>query len=258
MGKQKYKRYAFWGVSLLCIGLLMGCGKTAEPISVESKEAESNLPQTGETVMFGSYQGEEIAWKVLDTKGNKALLFSEYGLDAQPFDEQQRTGVLWENSSLRTWLNEDFYQSAFSEKEKAKIILSKSEGFPENNVADANGNGYIFLERETEDKVFLLSYTEICEYLSEDHHGVYDDQMSHSELLCYPTDYAKQNTDLLIDDACGWWLCNTVLTDRESGTSVQAISAYGALTTEMVLTSGDYAVRPAIWVVWDDEMGDAN
>ncbi len=54
------------------------------------------------------------------------------------------------------------------------------------------GNPYAHLERETEDRVFLLSFTELCAYFSEDPYpGCYGEPYGYDELLCYPTEYAK-------------------------------------------------------------------
>ena len=107
----------------LCTGVF-GCGK----------EAASSVPlEQGEHIMYGSYQGEAIEWRVLDKKGDEVLLLSEYGLDAQPFDTSGKERVLWKDSTIRKWLNNDFYNSAFSEKEKEYIVLSSSEGFEEYN-----------------------------------------------------------------------------------------------------------------------------
>ena len=60
--------------------------------------------------MYGSYQGEAIEWRVLDKKGDKVLLLSEYGLDIQPFDTSDVSRVLWKDSTMRKWLNNDFYE----------------------------------------------------------------------------------------------------------------------------------------------------
>ena len=74
------KCLAALGMVGLCVGLI-GCGKSEGPV------AESTVPlERGEHIMYGSYQGEAIEWRVLDKKGDKVLLLSEYGLDIQPFD----------------------------------------------------------------------------------------------------------------------------------------------------------------------------
>ena len=136
---------AFLGITGLCIGL-SGCGKNADTV------AGSSIPiEPGEHVMYGSYQGEPVEWRVLDKKDGEILLLSEYGLDAQPFDTSGKSRVDWKDSTIRKWLNDDFYNSAFSEKEKENIVESKSEGFEEYNTSmnlTGGGKPYAYLERE--------------------------------------------------------------------------------------------------------------
>mgnify|MGYP000602187521 FL=1 len=193
MSRKPYSWLVVVGMISLCIGL-SGCGKNADTV------AGSSIPiEPGEHVMYGSYQGEPVEWRVLDKKDREILLLSEYGLDAQPFDTSGKSRVDWKDSTIRKWLNDDFYNSAFSEKEKENIVESKSEGFEEYNTSmnlTGGGKPYAYLEREIEDKVFLLSNTELCAYFSEDPYpGCYSDPYAHKELLCYPTAYAKQQLE---------------------------------------------------------------
>ncbi len=59
------KCLAALGMVGLCVGLI-GCGKS------EGLVAESTVPlERGEHIMYGSYQGEDIEWRVLDKKGDK-------------------------------------------------------------------------------------------------------------------------------------------------------------------------------------------
>ena len=142
----------------------------------------------GDTVIFGSYEQdnntsngkEAIRWKVLAKKSGRLLLVSEYGLDAKPYNTKE-TSVTWETSTLRTWLNKDFYNAAFSSSEKSKIQTT-SVANANNPKHETNGGN------TTKDKVFLLSYDEIGKYfvLAVDSEGSYN-----SELCCKPTEYAE-------------------------------------------------------------------
>ena len=112
---------------------------------------------------------------------------------------------------------------------------------------------YWHLERKTEDKVFLLSYTEMVEYLIINS-GLefYDHQYAYDELLCYPTEYAKQQLYQVFDiDTCGWWLCNPEYSEcvenDDFKTYSEMITAYGQLDLAK-MDSIQNAVRPAMWV----------
>ena len=253
MKRKIYRVLALLGILGLCIGVV-GCEKSKDIAT------ESTVPlEKGEHIAYGCYQGEAIEWRVLDKKADEVLLISEYGLDAQPFDTSGKDRVLWKDSTIRKWLNDDFYNSAFSEDEKKNIVLSYSEGFEEYNTPEylTSKKPYAHLERETEDKLFFLSYTELIAYFAEDPYGgCYSDHYSHSEILCYPTEYAKQNLKPLYEmDTCSWWLCNPQF-DSGDGLSkqVETVSAFGEKDVAPMMNTRCNAVRPAMWVTWQSNM----
>ncbi len=134
------------------------------------------------TILFGNYEQdnnpdngpEAIEWIVLDVQDNKALLISKWGLDSRPFDEWMG-GSIWEASTVRKWLNQDFLSTAFNEKEQSAILVTDVD----NSVFQAGyKNKYEW--PNTQDKLFLLSYHEAFE--------VYFD--SDQARMCAPTDYA--------------------------------------------------------------------
>ena len=174
------------------------------------------------------------------------MLVSEYGLDVQPYNETPVNDIRWEDCTLRQWLNEDFYESAFSSEEKEKILLSASAGFPKFNSRVVGGE-YQYLERETEDKVFLLSYTEVRRYFPDpDGRG----NGSNDYRRCYPTEYAKKSPALkTYQGTCGWWLC-TGFYGYADRCRTMAASELGSLNAEEKCESMEYAVRPAIWITW--------
>ncbi len=118
----------------------------------------------GDVVKFGSYEQdnndidgkEEIEWYVLDNNGHEVILLSVYNLDAIPYNEE-KVNVTWENCSLRKWLNDVFYNVAFTNEEKATIM----------ETLVVNDSGFIWTTsggNDTYDKVYLLSLREIEEY----------------------------------------------------------------------------------------------
>lgn len=111
------------------------------------------------------FKYEPISWKILDPE--TGLVISELLIDAQPFNNEvyyykATDAVLdtyfndsnhtyyannYEVSSVRQWLNNEFYITAFKDSEKEKIKISTI----------ANGdNDYPC--NSTNDKVFLLGY----------------------------------------------------------------------------------------------------
>ena len=130
-------------VLLLVLAASLGCAQ-AEGL---------NNATVGSTVTFGNYeQGDgqaPIEWVVLDRQEDRALLLSKYALDAKPFHEVEDRNVTWAECTLRAWLNGDFYNSAFSDEERARIV----------QVTNATANA-----PDTQDCVFLLSLDELNAY----------------------------------------------------------------------------------------------
>jgi cation diffusion facilitator CzcD-associated flavoprotein CzcO len=103
-------------------------GMTAMAAISEQEIAEIQSPvrdslETSWSVLkFGTWQGEDISWRVLSRDGDQVLLLADRNLDIRKFDNTE-TG--WENSSIKAWLNGEFYNQAFAnEAQKAAIIDS--------------------------------------------------------------------------------------------------------------------------------------
>ena len=67
-----------------------------------------------------------IEWIVLDVKEDYYVIISKYALDTIGYYnlewKHNLDMLIWENSFLRKWLNEEFYQTAFSDTERNKIV----------------------------------------------------------------------------------------------------------------------------------------
>ena len=111
--------------------------------------------EEGKTFLFGKYNGEEIKWRVLKKKNNKALLIGEKILCQRKYNEEL-VAITWSTCSLRSWLNNDFYSSAFDDSEKNDILNTK-------------------INETAEDKIFLLSVAEAKKYFKNN-----DDRMANS------------------------------------------------------------------------------
>ena len=92
--------------------------------------------------------------------------------------------VTWENSTIRAWLNGDFFNTAFSDAEKA--MIEKTHVFADGNPL------YTTVDQgaETDDFVYLLSAAEFDYY--DCHLSELYDQILNYEMrgLCKPTPYA--------------------------------------------------------------------
>ena len=188
--------------------------------------------RTGDTVRFGQYRQEnrkkqDILWQVLDIQGNNALLLASSGLATLPYHEK-KAAVDWAGSSVRAWLNEDFLVTAFTEEERAAILLthvdnSKNQGYPDWPAGGKN----------TDDRVFLLSYREAFTRYFPDGDA----------RRCVPTYMAQADMENKNPDSCVWWLRSP---GNEPGRAacVWSDGARHYLSVNAV----DVCVRPALWV----------
>ena len=127
--------------------------------------AEAVVP--GDTIAFGHYEQdndatngpEAITWKVLACESDIALLISERVLDYLPYDTNG--SARWDTSSLRAELNGKFYDSAFSDEEKAVMTTSSAEPYdnPVTGVQDDSA--------ATEDMVFIPSLKQANDYFQD-------------------------------------------------------------------------------------------
>ena len=165
-------------------------------------------------------------------------MVSRYALDCVQF-HNSFTGVTWESSDLRSWLNSQFYSECFSNDEKAAILDTEVD----NSSAQNDANILSADESSTTDKVFLLSYKEA------------DTLFPYSyKRICVPSAYAASTT-LKLDSksgSCMWWLRTPGVTNYNR----QVVKADGVLNgTGMNVymniygkPDGEIGVRPVIRV----------
>lgn len=226
-------------ISLVLIFLCTFMNVMAE----ETARDYSNIA-VGDVITFGRYEQdnnldngpEEIEWIVLDVQDGKALLLSQYALDAKPYNTEG-TDITWEQCTLRAWLNQDFLKIAFDEKEQFVILTthvdnSDTQGYSEYNTTGGN---------DTEDQIFLLSY-----------HDAFDLYfISNEARKCAPTDYAVANG--------AWTSSNYQQNDRPTGAWWLRSPGLGQNFASLVYDDGSRLidivnhgngniVRPALWV----------
>lgn len=187
-------------IYLILASLLLGIAFSEEVSQPYGTDCE-----VGAVITFGSYEQdndlsndrEPIEWIIIDERDDGSLvLMSKYVLDCKPYNTKY-TDVTWETCTLRKWLNEDFYNAAFSAEEQTKIVPMTLENEDNLNYGTKGGN-------DTEDRVWLLSINEVCDYFTSD--KLYTYFTSDSMRDCYPTAYAVAQGAYTYNGACFWWL----------------------------------------------------
>ena len=170
--------------------LLSGCVKQAESTEVITEESNTEEPEPattealetvvlkdakiGDIVQMGTYEQDgdaetedPICWDVLDKDGDAVLLISHDVIAYQRFSDSRKC-VIWEDSEIRTWLNQEFYAEAFDETEQASIRETTLENLSTAGFAahvDPSGDVQVRESRpDTKDKIFLLSWKEAEQY----------------------------------------------------------------------------------------------
>ena len=170
--------------------LLSGCGKQAESTEVATEESNTEEPEPattealetvvlkdaeiGDIVQMGTYEQDgdaetedPICWDVLDKDGDAVLLISHDVIAYQRFSDSRKR-VIWEDSQIRSWLNQEFYAEAFDEEEQASIRETTLENLSTVGFAahvDPSGDVQVRESRpDTKDKIFLLSWKEAEQY----------------------------------------------------------------------------------------------
>ena len=239
----------------------IGNGKTDPP-----KDPDDDTLKVGDIVILGAYEqdndltngSEPIEWQYVADRGGRKLLLSKYALECKKFNEEWKD-ITWEDCTLRSWLNNDFYNNAFSSSDKKRIVTAHNENpdsyelFKPHNISSTSygakgGNA-------TNDNVFLLSWTEARDYLGG---KLYDSDLGagnyNQKLLCKPTAYAKAKGVWTFSNSgkkypedtagcCWWWL-------RSPGaiqSGAASVGHRGDLDGITVLND-DIGVRPAILI----------
>lgn len=200
----------------------------------------------GNYVTFGTYpqtkagnDATPIEWLVLARDGNKALLISRYGLDAQPYNKYNAS-VTWETCTLRTWLNSTFYNKAFSSAEQVAILTTNVDNSKSQCYSGWNTSG----GNNTQDKVFLLSYAEANKYFGEMTPGSMKSRVAPTAYAIAQKAYTyyRCKTDDGIDSGM-WWLRSTGCNQQEA-----AIVYINGNLVQSQINKTNICVRPALWV----------
>lgn len=161
--------------------------------------------QSGQTYYF---KVEPIKWRVLEEADGTYTLLSEYIIDKQEFYTSSDNRTIgdqtiyannYEHSTIREWLNNAFYNKAFSTPEKASILTT----LVDNSASTTESSTNPYFSNNTMDKVYLLSYQEARSST----YGF----STYSTRTAVTTDYARavgalMNTSTSLYGNGLWWL----------------------------------------------------
>ena len=212
---------------------------TTSSSSTGNSYQDNNGYTTSTTYWF---KFEPIKWNILQESSGKALLIADLLLDSQDYywsnsssSHSHNGGTGYSNnyelSHIRQWLNNTFYDTAFTSAQQAIIQTTNVD----NSVSSTGYSTNQYACSNTTDKIFLLSYSEATTYYSSD-----------SARQAIGSDYAKCQ-GLYVYNSTGksyWWLRSSY-----SGYSYCArdVKNDGSIDYGNVIITG-YGVRPAMWI----------
>lgn len=263
-------------------------GNNETPQETEA-ETGADEPKTYDTIIFGEWRGEPIVWRVLEIQDQSVLVISEKILALRQYyddfpvppraDNSEDLSTLtwaeygeivdafsfptWGECSLRSWLNNDFYQAAFSEQEQQAInvALVQTPDFEteyETLYSDDHVEKTPVVVQgfdDTEDMVFCLSVEEAYRYFCS-----CDDRIASLTVTQQDYDYAVQTVEAINGSIEGWeyvfggytmnenspkmwWLRSGTYVDPYGDIWIGSISGDGEL-----LGGWPCGVRPAMWL----------
>ena len=117
------------------------------------------------------FEYEPIKWRILSEENGESFLLCDMIIDSQEFYPSASTDIFEHNdgegygnnyalSQIRKWLNDDFYNTAFTDNEKKAILRTNVDNSMDSTGVYANNTVNPYVCNDTQDFVFLLSYME--------------------------------------------------------------------------------------------------
>ena len=209
------------------------------------------VAKVGDVITFGHYEqdnldyngDEPIEWIVLDKNSSGELLvISKYALVNMDYSREP-SAETWESCTLRSWLNGEFMYNAFDNNEKSKICTKTVVN--EKNAAHGTDGG-----KNTKDKVFILSSSEVKKYFTGVNSGAAackttEYSISRENAWTYEWSIGEDTQRKKYNGNCLWWL-------RTPGISNE-LASYVNYNGQVVdlgrsVTSKKCGVRPVMWI----------
>ena len=272
-------------------------GEISEEETFSAAEIIANAAP-GDEITFGSYEqdadtsngAEPIEWIVVKEENGKKLLISKYALMGTMFDYSEDLFIAddtfpdyitytstfyvnWDEMPIRSYLNGEFYDSAFTAEEAALIV--ETENSTSADIYDANYNLISEEAVVTTDKVFLLGDDELTGWINQDDYmiskemvasataasGVTNESIDSSYYMTYfdwsDADWEANKENYPCGDFCLCMWRGSATIQNADGSYRELIyvsSQYGEASSWYNLGeithrhAGKIGVRPAVWV----------
>ena len=174
----------------------------------------------------------DIEWRILEINRGKALVISENILFERQY-HTSATSITWANSSLRAYLNDEFYNS-FSASDRNRIV--EVNNINEDNQWIGTPGGL-----NTNDMIFLLSLAEVVKYFGDS--GQLANRPNNN--TWWIDDQFNSNRIATFNGTASWWWLRSPGADSISAYHVNYDGSIYSLVGNVRSSGG---VRPALWL----------
>lgn len=217
----------------LLLGIQQGSGdvKAAEDRVLHNPVIDENGTTTWDCAYFGKYWQDDtnkdgvadendektrLKWRVLSVNGDDVYLLADKIIESKPYGakgwndkngngkvEDDELGT-WKDCYLRTWLNETFYNEAFTSEEQKAVIETENE----NEGEEKKSSLPCPAGEATVDKVFLPSKSE----MEKPEYGMAEEFIGAAKRVTECTAYALNTHNKAIEEEWDkieiyrWWL----------------------------------------------------
>ena len=195
---------------------------------------------TGTTVTSGTvyyFKVEPIRWRILSEDGESAFILC----DSIIANKKYYSNSNYKDSDIRAWLNDTFFKTVFTELQQ-QIILTTTV---DNSVASTGYSINPYVCDDTEDKIFLLSYSEVTDsdYGFSSSSSTFDTARQRST-----SDYSRATGVYMYTDSSyfgngSWWLRSPIYFDRGGA---RGVDGYGGADSNCIVFYASCGVVPAL------------
>lgn len=199
---------------------------------------------TGDVVNGGTeyfFKVEPIRWRILTKVDGKALILCDGIIENSIYDEESNKYI---DSDLRAWLNEQFFENAFTPLQQSFISATVVDNSAASTGKEDNTNA----TENTVDNVFLLSYSDVtnAEYGFSANALEYD--VARQMIV---SDYARASGTWINMGSSNvgngyWWLRSPV---SENETDVINVDHGGYTNYDYKAVGKGNGVVPALWIM---------
>lgn len=198
----------------------------------------------GDKIRFGKY-----FWRIIDVQTDKVLIITDEIIEQQNY-HTQKVNIDWEHSSIRSYLNNEFF-TQFSLSEQKQIIPVVNKNKANNWYQTEAGN-------DTTDLVFLLSLEEVAKYYFGDSSALLDNPKPKQRYWFERKDVNNSLRRAIYQNYIWWWWTRTpgknqrvsvyIHGDGNIGIQGNGICNPSFNTLHPISQSNKGGLRPALWL----------